>query len=350
MKFRQQVIFWLAAALFIGLFVWAFNEILLPFVAGITIAYLLNPILVRLAKFKLSRTVATVLILSLFFIVLIALLGLLIPPIYQEILQLADRAPEYVDSLWARLQPYLAIVEERVNENDLDQSLRDALKGNISNALGAGTELLGGILSGGRTLVKFGTFVVVTPLVAFFMMIEWQSIVSWVDDQLPRHSYDQVRTLLGRIDKKIAGFIRGQLLVALSLGVLYAFALSIAGLQFGFIIGITAGLLSVIPLFGSAVGLVVSVGVAYLQSPDIGFILTIAGIFLIGQLLEGNVIAPKLMGQSVGLHPLWILFALMAGGSLFGIVGMVLAVPVAASVGVLISFMLERYKESSYYE
>ena len=350
MKPKQQLLFWLSAGLLIVLFVWAFKEILLPFVAGITIAYLLNPLLVRLAKLKVSRLFATVLILSLFFISLVVLLGLLVPPLYQEVLQLAERAPEYIDALWARLQPYLEIVEERVNENDLDQSLRDALKSNIGNALGAGTELLGGVLSGGRALAKLGTFVVVTPLVAFFMMIEWQSMISWVDDLLPRHNYDQIRELLVRIDRKIAGFVRGQLLVAFSLGVLYAVALSFVGLQFGFTIGIAAGLLSVIPLFGSVVGLVIGVGVAYLQSPDLVFILTVAGIFLLGQFLEGNFIAPKLMSKSVGLHPLWILFALMAGGTLFGIVGLVLAVPVAASAGVLLSFTLERYKQSSYYE
>ncbi len=350
MKIKQQLLFWVSACLLIVLFVWAFREILLPFVAGITIAYLLNPLLIRLAKFNVSRSLATILILSVFFISLAILLGLLIPPLYQEVLQLAERAPEYVDALWTRLQPYLEIVEERVNENDLDQSLRDALKSNIGNALGAGTELLGGVLSGGRTLAKLGTFLVVTPLVAFFMMIEWQSMVSWVDDLLPRRQYDQIRELLASIDKKIAGFVRGQLLVALSLGVLYAVALSFVGLQFGFTIGMAAGLLSIIPLFGSVVGLIISVGVAYLQSPDLVFILTVAGIFLIGQLMEGNFIAPKLMSQSVGLHPLWILFALMAGGALFGIVGLVLAVPVAASVGVLLSFTLEQYKESRYYK
>lgn len=350
MKIRQQALFWLAAMALLVLFVWMFRSILLPFVVGITIAYLLNPVLSRLDKLSISRTLATVLILVGFMLFIVVLLALLVPPLYRELLQLADRAPEYIDTLWDRLQPYVQIVQDTVDEEGLDSSLREALKGNISNALGASSEILGGLLSGGRTLVSLATFVIITPLVAFFMMIEWQSIVDWVDDILPRHSYEEVKSLISKIDRKIAGFVRGQLIVAMFLGVLYAIALSIAGLQFGFLIGVAAGLLSIVPLFGSTVGLLAGVGVAWLQSADISFVLIVAAIFVLGQVLEGNVIAPKIMGKSVGLHPLWILFALMAGGTLFGIVGMVLAVPVAASVGVLLDFTIAQYKQSDYYD
>jgi predicted PurR-regulated permease PerM len=350
MKLKNKALFWIAATLLFVFFIWLFKSILLPFVAGIIIAYLLNPLLVKLGTFNLSRGLATLLVLSSFFTVVIALALLLLPPLYREIVQLTNQAPDYIDILWSRLQPYMKAVEETVGQDGLNQSITDAVKGNVSGALGASSDLFAGILSGGRALVGFVTFIIVSPLVAFFMMIEWPSITAWIDDLLPRHSHTTAKKLLGRIDAKMAGFIRGQLLVSLSLGILYAVALSLVGLEFGFLIGLAAGALSVIPLFGSTVGLLISVSVAWFQSGDILFVLIVAAIFLTGQLLEANFITPKLIGQSVGLHPLWILFALMAGGALLGIVGMVIAVPVTAAAGVLLSFAIEQYKDSDYYE
>lgn len=332
------------------LFVWLFRPVLLPFVVGITIAYLLNPIVVALGNKKMSRTYATILILVLFSIAIILLALLLLPPLYRELVQLADAAPNYVDSLWERLQPYVAALQQRVAADNLDQSIRELLKNNISNALNASGSLVGGLISGGSAIVSLLSFIVVTPLVAFFILLEWPAITTWIDDILPRASYDESKDLWRKIDRKIAGFVRGQLLVALSLAIAYAIALSLVGLDFGFLIGVVAGVLSVIPLFGSIVGLVISVLVAWVQTGEIGFVGLVAGIFLAGQFLEGNVITPKLVGKSVGLHPLWILFSLMAGGSLFGVVGMILGVPVAASIGVLLSFAQEKYKNSAYYK
>jgi predicted PurR-regulated permease PerM len=156
--------------------------------------------------------------------------------------------------------------------------------------------------------------------------------------------------LLKEIDQKLSGFVRGQISVAVMLGIGYALALSIAGLKYGFLIGLGAGFLSVIPMVGSAVGLVVSVAVAWFQSGDMIFVLIIAGIFIAGQIIEGNFLTPKLVGDSVGLHPLWVFFALLAGGSLLGILGMFLAVPLAAVIGVLLSYAIYRYKQSPYYK
>lgn len=350
MKIKQQALFWITMAVIMFTFVWAFRTILLPFVVGITIAYLLNPLVTKLSRRKLSRTLSTVLILFSFFATVLILLALLIPPLYQEMAQLIEKAPEYVDQAWSKLQPYVAMVEQTVNEEGLDESIQQVLKENIGGALSASSGLLDSVLEGGQALIELTTFVIVTPLVAFFMMIEWQSITAWIDGLLPRNSHKQIEKILFDIDAKISGFIRGQALVALSLGILYALALSIAGLQFGFLIGLASGALSIIPMFGSIVGLLISVGVAYVQTGELVFVATVAAIFLFGQFLEGNFITPKLMGQSVGLHPLWVLFALMAGGTLFGLVGMVLAVPVAASAGVILSFTIEQYKESKYYE
>jgi len=167
---------------------------------------------------------------------------------------------------------------------------------------------------------------------------------------LPRENKDTIKDLLLRMNQKISGFVRGQLMVAAVLGVAYAIALSLMGLKYGFLIGIGAGVLNIIPLVGSSVGLLVGVLVAWLQGGDWIYVLGVAGIFLAGQLIEGNFLTPRFVGKSVGLHPLWVFFALMAGGALFGIVGIMLAVPVTAVIGVLAGFAISQYKDSPYYK
>lgn len=334
----------------LGVFFWLFSEVLTPFVLGLTIAYLLNPALLRLEKLQINRTLATVFLLTLFFIAVILLLILIIPPLYREIAQLVQTAPDFLQALGDRFQPYLNLVQERVGSGELEQNIRDAVENNISNAFSLSSSILSGLLSGGAAIANFLSILVITPLVAFFMMREWPAMVEKVDNLIPRDSYDVIKDLIGKIDGKISGFVRGQLLVALFLGIIYAIALSIAGLDYGFLIGLVSGFLSIIPLFGSIVGFVVGVTVAWFQMSEITFVLIIAVIFVCGQLLEGNVIAPKLLGDSVGMHPLWILFSILAGASLLGIVGMLIAVPLAATIGVLVGFALDKYQDSDYYE
>ncbi|MEX0963510.1 MAG: AI-2E family transporter [Pseudohongiellaceae bacterium] len=343
-------LFWAVSLVLFGLFIWLFRGVLTPFVLGMTIAYLLNPVVIWLEKLKLSRTLAVLALLTLFFLTITVLLLLLIPPLYRELMQLAEQAPAYLQALIERLQPYLNLAQQEIAEQNLDQNILATLQNNVSNAFNFGSGVMSGLLTGGQAIIGFLSLLILTPLVAFYMMREWKALTGTIDELIPRHNYDEIKNLLNQIDGKISGFVRGQLLVALLLGILYAVALSIAGLDFGILIGLTAGFLSIIPLFGSAVGLVVSIAVAWFQATEITYVLTIAAIFIVGQLLEGNVITPKLLGGSVGMHPLWILFSIMAGALLFGILGMMIAVPVAAALGVLLSFALHRYKASSYYK
>lgn len=350
MTTRMQLIFWLICLAVISLFILAFRNVLAPFVIGITIAYLLNPLVLRIEEFGANRIIATIAILASFFLLLTGMLVLIVPPLINELAQLAESLPGYLQTLGERLQPYMSMIEEEVDSGNLEQNVREMLQSNIGNAFSFSSSLLASILSGGRALVDFLSLLLITPLVAFFMMQEWPQITGKIDELIPRNNYDEINDLLGQIDKKISGFVRGQLMVALSLGLIYAVALTIADLEFGFLIGLTAGLLSIVPLFGSIVGLVVSVVVAWFQSTDITFTLSIAAIFLAGQVLEGNFITPKLLGGSVGLHPMWILFSIMAGASLFGIVGMMIAVPIAATIGVLLGFAIEQYRQSDYYK
>jgi predicted PurR-regulated permease PerM len=344
--------FWVVALLAMLGVVWVLGDILLPFIAGAAIAYLLGPIVGRMIRAGVPRIAAAGLILTAFFIVLGAMLALILPFAYRELMQLAKNLPTYTVAAQEHLVPYIEWVRahfpNQFPEGDLS-AYQETMKQNIGKIFTVGGNIVGGVVSGGQAVVGAATFLVLAPIVAFFMMAEWVRVTKWIDDMIPRGSYAVIRDLLTQIDRKLSGFVRGQVMVSLFLGILYAVALTLAGLKFGFLIGLMAGVLSIIPLVGSTIGLIVSVLVAWFQSGDIGYVGIIGAIFLVGQLLEGNVITPRIMGKSVGLHPLWILFALLAGGALFGIVGMLLAVPVAAVIGVLGSFAIAQYKDSPYY-
>jgi predicted PurR-regulated permease PerM len=212
------------------------------------------------------------------------------------------------------------------------------------------TTFLKSLWSGGRALVSLFSLIVVTPVVAFYLIYDWHRMLKTVDGWVPVHQRATVRQLAREIDAAIAGFVRGQSAVCLILGSFYAVALTLSGLNFGLLIGLISGLITFIPYVGSMTGLILSLGVAVAQFwPDYTSILIVLGIFLVGQFLEGNVLAPKLVGESVGLHPVWLIFALLAFGYLFGFVGLLVAVPLAATIGVLARFALRRYLESSLY-
>ena len=346
---KTQLMFWGAAsALFIA-FIWIFKSVLTPFVLGIVIAYLLNPLVKRFSTKGIKRTTSTIIILSVFFIFTTALIIITAPILAKESAEFIDAFPGYMDKIFEMIQPYIAQLQEIMGEGYVTD-IKTFMKENASKLLSYSGGIAGGLAAGGQVVMGFITTLVLTPLVAFYMMKEWPAITDWVENLIPRDKEKMIKDLIHQIDVKLSGFIRGQLTVAFFLGLIYATALTIAGLNYGFLIGITAGFLSIIPLVGSTLGLLVSVIVAWFQAGEINYVLIIAAIFVVGQIVEGNILSPKLLGDSVGLHPLWILFALMAGGSLFGILGMLIAVPVAAVVGVLLSFTIMQYKKSSLYK
>lgn len=344
-----KVSFWAGfLALFIG-FIWVFNSILTPFILGIIIAYLLNPVVVKFSRKQIPRWASALVILTLFIGILGLLFVLVAPMVFRQGQMLVEQLPNYAQNVMDYLSPYMTWVQDRVGEDYLQQ-INDYLKDSAGKVVGVTGGIVGGLAQGGKALVGMATTLVLTPLVAFFMMKEWPAIVRWVESLYPRQHAVLIRSLLKKIDIKVAGFIRGQISVAFILGVIYAVALTIAGLNYGFLIGLGAGLFSIIPLVGSTLGLVVGVVVAWFQTGDLFYTGIIAAIFMGGQFIEGNFLAPKIVGDSVGLHPLWIMFALLAGGSLFGIVGMLLAVPMAAVVGVLGGFLIDQYKASPLYQ
>lgn len=349
MSNANRALFWGGfLALFIG-FIWLFSDILTPFILGIAIAYLLDPIVRRFAAWKrIPRWVVGLIILTLFFGILGLIFILIAPMAFRQGQQLIEQIPNYIQNTLDYLSPYLVWIQDRVGEDYIEQ-INTYIKGNAGKLLGATGGIVGGVAAGGKIVAGMATTLALTPLVAFFMIKEWPYIVRWVEGLYPRQHAAMIRELLKEIDGKLSGFIRGQITVAFLLGIIYAVALTIAGLNYGFLIGLGAGIFSIIPLVGSTLGLVVAVIVSWFQAGDPVYTGIIAAIFFAGQFIEGNFLSPKIVGDSVGLHPLWILFALLAGGALFGIVGMLLAVPVAAVIGVLMGFAIKQYKASPLY-
>lgn len=347
MSFERQLAFWLVTFIVVVGFLWLLSDILLPFIAGMALAYLLNPLTNRLERLGVSRTVAALLIIGVVVLTFIVLALLIVPLLADQLSALISNIPGYV----ARLQSLLA---------DPSQPWLRRLMGpgdtskTMSDLVGQGAVWLAAFVrslwSGGRALISIFSLVVVTPVVAFYLICDWPRIVTTVDNWIPLPHRDTVHQIANDIDTAIAGYVRGQTGVCLLLGSYYAVALSVVGLNFGLLIGLISGLISFIPYVGSMTGLVLSVGVAIAQFwPDWTWVLVVLGIFLVGQFVEGNILAPKFVGENIGLHPVWLMFAMFAFGYLFGFVGLLVAVPLAAAIGVLVRFALRRYRASPLY-
>lgn len=347
---RRQVIFWLAAAAILTLFLWVFRDILLPFIAGMALAYFLDPVADRLEKWGASRMLATSIILVLFILLFIVALMIIVPVLGNQLTGFIDRLPSYI----ARLQALIATSDSAWVKRIIGEG-GQSIQNNLNEVMKEGASWLSTLLqqiwSSGKAVLDIISLFVITPVVAFYLLYDWDRMVKQIDNWLPRDHQKTIREITGDINSAIAGFVRGQGTLCLILGLFYATGLTVAGLNFGLLIGLFAGFVSFIPYVGSLLGLVLSVGVALVQFwPDWMMISLIAGIFAFGQFMEGNILQPKLVGESVGLHPVWLMFALLAFGSLLGFTGLLIAVPAAAAVGVLVRFALKRYLESELYK
>jgi predicted PurR-regulated permease PerM len=347
MTLQRKIGFWLAALAAFVACVYALRDVLMPFAAGLVLAYLLDPLADRLQKLGLGRLGATLLILVSFVLLFVALLVVIVPLFASQVVAFLERAPGYATRLQTLLaeqgQPILQRIGGEKVLADLEKSLGDVVGKGASWLLG----FLGGLWTGGQALLGVISLLVITPVVTFYLLLDWDSMVAKVDSWVPVNQRETVRALAKDMDGAISGFLRGQTLVCVILGCMYAAGLFAVGLNFGVLIGISAGLLSFIPYVGSLLGLIVAVGVAVAQFwPDWTAVAMVLAVFAVGQFIEGNILAPKLVGETVGLHPVWLMFALLAGGSLFGFLGLLLAVPVAAAIGVLTRFALAQYLRS----
>jgi len=349
MTIERQIAFWLSALAALIALLWLLSPVLMPFVAGLVLAYLLNPLAQRLECAGISRAVSGLVILLLVLALLVVLMLLLGPLLANQFMMLIERIPGYV----RRVQELIAESGHDWFERIIGDRLPDAGK-SVGEwmAQGAGwlARFVGSLVAGGQALISILSLLVVTPIVAYYVLCDWNRMLATIDGLVPRSQQDTVRMLAREVDLVIAGFIRGQTGVCLILGSFYAVALVLTGLHFGALIGFITGILSFIPYVGSLTGLVLSATVAFAQFwPDWIWIAAVLGIFFAGQVLEGYVLQPLLIGKRVGLHPVWLMFALFAFGYLFGFVGVLVAVPVAAAIGVLLRFALRQYRASALY-
>ena len=330
------------------LLLYLLRSVLVPFVAGMAVAYFLDPVADRLEEKGCSRTLAVVIINVVFFIVLTLLIVLLIPLLQAQVVGFVSRVPGYFEVLRGIVEPILERLAAVVPEQQLDQ-LRASAGSFAGNLLQWAGEVFKGIWRGGMAVVNLLSLIVIMPLVAFYLLRDWDRIVEYIDDALPRNIAPVVRGIAADIDSTLSAFVRGQALVCLLLGCFYAIGLTLVGLDFGLVVGLGTGIISFIPYFGMAIGMVVGLGIAVAQFSDWVPIALVAAVFGVGQIVEGNFLTPRMVGDKVGLHPVWVIFAVMAGSALFGFTGMLLSIPAAASIGVLVRYAVSRYRDSDMY-
>ncbi|MDG1128954.1 AI-2E family transporter [Seohaeicola saemankumensis] len=341
---KDQIRYWgIATAAFLVI-LWFLGDVILPFVLGGAIAYFLDPVADRLERLGASRAVATTVITLSAVLIFVLMALLVVPLLVQQAVSLFETAPR----LFQDLQAFLTVKFPSIV--DQESVLRQSLISIGETIRERGGELLNTVLTSVNSLVSIVLLFVIVPVVAFYLLYDWDNMVARIDDLLPRDHAPTIRALAVEIDRTLASFIRGMGTVSLILGTYYAVALMLVGLQFGLIVGALAGLVTFIPYVGALVGGALAIGLALFQFwGDWVSIGLVAGIFVLGQVVEGNVLTPRLVGSSVGLHPVWLIFALSVFGSIFGFVGMLVAVPVAAVIGVVARFGIGGYKSSLLY-
>ena len=359
MRIEWQIGFWIGAFLLLVLLLWLFSGVLLPFAAAFALGYLLNPVVDRLERLGFNRLGATLLIMACFVLVLVSISILIGPVVWRQLVSFTEALPAYAVKLeelisaeTARLsRDYGGVLMDKLGlGNNEGGELASATNDLVAQAAQWAASFLKSLLTRGEALISLISLLVVTPVVVFYMLLDWHKMIATIDGLVPLRHRETVRALAREIDTAMAGFLRGQALVCLFLGAWYGIGLSLIGLNFGLLIGIAAGILSFIPYVGSLTALILSSTVAIVQDwPQWKLLAMSLGVVLIGQFLEGNILSPKLVGELVGLHPVWLIFALLAFGSLFGFTGLITAVPFAAAAGVILRFAVRRYRESNLY-
>jgi predicted PurR-regulated permease PerM len=344
-----RLLFWLGLLLIVVLALGMVQSILLPFAAGVVIAFILAPAVGRVEAWGVRRSLAALSVLIVFLIAVALVFVLLVPLIQGQIVQLIARVPSLVSALQDQLGRWLQMLQQQLPAEEMAK-LRDLLGTKLGEALAWLASIFQSMITSSIAILNIVSLVVVTPIVTFLLLRDWKVMVAQIDSLLPRQSLATVREQARIVSDMLVGFIHGQALVCLILAIYYGVALTFAGLDSGLALGVLIGVLAVIPILGAALGFVLALGLAASQYGSWTELLTVVGIFAIGQVLEGNFLTPKLVGDRIHLHPVWVIFALFAGASLFGFVGVLLAVPTAAVVGVLVRFALSRYRRSTIYD
>jgi predicted PurR-regulated permease PerM len=335
------VVFWFALSLF--------SPVLLPFVAAAVIAYFLDPPATRLVQAGVRRALAAgVLIVALIGVILLFVL-LLYPLIVAQFSILLSRLPQYVGLARGFTADLITQLQQRLGSDFINEKLRDLVGGQAGAIIDFISTALRQVIGSGFAIFNVLTLVVVTPVVAFYLLRDWPVVVMRIDSWLPHRYAGVLRAQAREVNRILSAWLRGQLMCCVALAIYYSLALTLVGLDLGLIVGLAAGFLSFIPYVGTITGFVTGTLLAFAQFPTWTGVAMVVGVFIIGQFLEGYVIYPRFLGDRVELHAVWVIFALFAGGAAFGFVGVLLAVPVAATIGVLCRFWLQRYLHSPLY-
>ena len=351
----SQVWFWLAGCLILAFLLWLFHAILMPFVVALVLGYLLDPLVARMERLRLGRGGATTIILVGSIVVVGIAVAVFSPMLVRQLAGFIKALPE----LAKRAQDLASAAGEQVTHGKIGELLdRYGFGSSVADVKNGASDYVNkavawlaasgnGLLSQTAALLDLLSLVVITPVVTFYILLDWPRMVGSLDGLVPPRNRDTVHAIARDIDGAMAGFMRGQLLVCLFLAAWYGIGLTVVGLNFGLLIGLLGGILSFVPYVGSLIVLVLSLLIAVVQGWPSWHLPALAlGVVLIGQFLEGNVLSPKLVGDKVGLHPVWIIFALLGFGSVFGFTGLLVAVPVASAIGVLLRYATRRYRES----
>jgi predicted PurR-regulated permease PerM len=357
---ERQILFWGLGFAALLLVVYLLGSTITPFAAGIVLGYLLDPVVLKLQRFGFSRLGASLLILTVFVVAVVLFFILVVPVLGNQFIAFAQHLPGYA----VRLQAF-AIEEgnafiakyggrwleafglsQQLSTAQIQKSVGDFVTQSAQWLLDAFTRLV----SGGAALFNFLSLLIITPVVAFYILVDWDRMISKIDSWLPLDHRETLRKIAREINHALAGFIRGQSIVCLFLAIWYSVGLTLVGLDYGFLIGVIGGVLSFVPYVGSLTALVLSLSVALFQGwPSLKLFFLALAVVGTGQSLEGYVLSPQLVGESIGLHPVWLMFALLAFGQLFGFLGLLIAVPTAAAIGVVARHLIAMYLTSPFY-
>lgn len=342
--------FWIGGVVVLCLFFYLLHAILTPFLIALLLAYMGDPLADRLEKLGLSRTISVVAVFALFTLIMMALLLVLVPMLAKQLYRLYELAPQILDWLQHTALPW---TQAKLGLADGFWKF-DKIKAAISEHMGQTGDIVSVVLAqataSSLALIGWLTNLVLIPVVCFYLLRDWDVMMAKIRGLLPRHREERIVKLAGECHEVLGAFIRGQLLVMLALGVIYASGLMLVGLELGLLIGLIAGLAAIVPYMGFVIGIGAAITAGLFQfGGDLYPMLGIVAVFMVGQALEGMVLTPLLVGDRIGLHPVAVIFAILAGGELFGFTGILLALPVAAVIMVLVRHVHDLYKDSDIY-
>ena len=340
------------AALAVGWVIWLLGPILTPFVLALALAWLGDPLVDRIEATGRSRNTGVVLVFVAMILVITAALLILVPMIERQVATLVAAIPQAQQWLMEKGIPWFEQKTglEIMQWMDPDR-LIEWVRSHWQQAGGFAKTFFGYVQRSGFTMVTWVVNILLLPILAFYFLRDWDKLVERVASMIPRNHIGTITKLARESDEVLGAFIRGQFLVMIALGVVYAAGLSLVGLKLGLLIGLVAGLISFIPYLGATTGIVMAIGAALVQAQgfDLKLLILVGVVFTVGQLLESYVLTPRIVGDKIGLHPVAVIFAVMAGGQLFGFLGMLLALPVAAVSNVLLRYAHQRYRQSDLY-